>query len=107
MKGQLTKHENSWWIENSGKLYPLSLTSSYYAGFLLKEGKEMNFKIETEIYTDLGEERIDWAVIQSSITRLEVINHTSDKHPIGRILTYHGNIEVSMQDDCKTIKIFI
>jgi hypothetical protein len=115
-KGHLIKKENSWFIrvkqskEGDDVIitdYPLSLTSSYYAGFSLKEGKEVNFEIETEVYTDLGEERIQWAVLQSPITRVEVINHTSDKHPIGRIFAYHGNAEVSMQDGGKTLKIFI
>jgi hypothetical protein len=106
-KGKLTRQENSWWVESKGKLYPLSLTSSYYAGFSLKEGKKVEFQIETEIYTDLGEQRIEWAVIKSPIRRVEVINHTSDKHPIGRVFTYYGNVEVSMQDGGQTLKVFI
>jgi hypothetical protein len=77
------------------------------AGFSLKEGKEVNFEIETEIYTDLGEERIQWAVIKSPINRLEIINHTSNEHPIGRIFTYHGNVEINMQDGGTCLKVFI
>jgi hypothetical protein len=114
-RGHLIKKENSWFIrvkqskEGDDVIitdYPLSLTSSYYAGFSLKEGKEVNFKIETEIYTDL-DQTIQWAVIQSEIMRVEVINHTSDKHPIGRIFTYYGNVEISIQDGGKTCKVFI
>jgi hypothetical protein len=120
MKGHLIRKENSWWVRTETSIegddvvfvdYPLSLTSSYYAGFSLKEGKEVNFEIETEIYiegyTHLGEMKIDWAVIKSPITRLEIINHKSNEHPIGRIFTYYGNVEVSMQDNNKTLKIFI
>jgi hypothetical protein len=114
-KGHLIKKENLWFVrvKNSKEGddviitdYPLSLTSSYYAGFSLKEGKEVNFEIETEIYTDL-DQTIQWAVIKSPINRLEVINHTSNEHPIGRIFTYHGNVEISMQDGGKTCKVFI
>ena len=109
-KGKLTRKENSWWIENDDTLYPLSLTSSYYAGFSLKEGKEVNFKVETEIYIDSEfheKTKVDWAVIESNITRVEIINQNSDKHPIGRIFNYQGGVEVSFQDGGKTLKIFI
>ena len=114
-KGILQYKENSWFIrvKNSKEGddiiitdYPLSLTSSYYAGFSLKEGKEVNFEIETEVYTDL-DQTIQWAVLQSPITRVEVINHTSDKHPIGRIFTYCGNVEISFQDGGQSLKVFI
>jgi len=40
-------------------------------------------------------------------TRVEVINHKSDRFEIGRVLVYRGDIEVSLQDDGKTLKIFI
>ena len=106
-KGKLVRQENNWWVASEGKLYPLSLTSSYFGGFAIKEGKEVNFEIETEIYADLDGQRVEWAVLQSEITRVEVINHTSNEHPIGRIFTYHGNVEISMQDNNKTLKIFI
>lgn len=107
MTGIVRKQENSWWVESEENLYPLSLTSSYYKGFAIKEGEKVEFEIQTEIYTDLGEERVEWAVIKSPITRVEIINHTSDKHQVGRIFTYYGNVEVSMQDNGRTIKIFI
>lgn len=114
--GTLTRKENSWWVKTSTteegddiifEYYPLSLTSSYLQGFSLKEGKKVNFEIEREIYTDLGEYVVDWAVIKSPITRLEVINHNSFEFPIGRVLTYRGNVEMELQDNNKTLKIFI
>jgi hypothetical protein len=115
-RGKIIKKENSWWIRTVTSIegddvvfvdYPLSLTSSYYGGFAIKEGKEVNFEIETEIYTDLGEERIQWAVIKPELNRVEIINHNSDKHPLGRIFTHRGDIEVSYQDGGSTLKIFI
>jgi hypothetical protein len=115
-KGKIIRKENAFWVRTVSSLegddvvfvdYPLSLTSSYFGGFAVKENKEVNFEIETEIYTDLGEERIQWAVIKPSVTRVEIINHNSDKHPIGRIFTYRGGVEVSFQDGGSTLKIFI
>ncbi len=51
---------------------------------------------------------------ETKITRLEVINHASNiNNPIGRILTLYkelghfNNIEISIQDDGKTMKIFL
>jgi len=43
----------------------------------------------------------------SKITRVEVINH-QDK-PIGRVFTKYDckNVELSFQDDDRTLKIFI
>lgn len=114
-KGILFKKENNWFVRiketKEGddvfiKEYPLSQTSSYYQGFGLKEGKEVSFKVETEVYADI-DEKIHWAVIETPITRVEVINHTSDKHPIGRLFTYYGNVEIDMQDGGKTLKVFI
>ena len=106
-KGILLRKNNEWWVKSDNLEYPLSTSSVYYAGFSLKEGKEINFEIETEIYTDLGEERFEWAVLKPQITRVEIINHNSDKHPIGRIFTYHGDVEVSFQDGGTCLKIFI
>jgi len=47
-------------------------------------------------------------------TRLEVINHSSDiNNPIGRILTLYkelddfNSIEISIQDNGRTMKIFL
>lgn len=50
---------------------------------------------------------------QSKINRVEIINHSLNKHPKGRILTLHKSlgqfdgIEVSIQDYGTTMKIFI
>jgi hypothetical protein len=113
-KGKIIRKENAFWVRTVTSIegddvifvdYPLSLTSS--REIKLEEGKKVNFEIETEIYTDLGEERIQWAVIKPSVTRVEIINHNSDKHPIGRIFTYRGGVEVSYQDGGSTLKIFI
>jgi len=47
------------------------------------------------------------------ITRLEVINHAKNEHPIGRILTLYKelgdftSIELSYQDGKRTLKIFL
>jgi len=49
----------------------------------------------------------------TKITRIEVINHAKNKHPIGRILTLYkelgdfDSIEISIQDGGKTMKIFL
>lgn len=50
---------------------------------------------------------------QSKINRLEIINHANNNKPIGRILTLYkelkdfNSIEIQIQDDGKTIKIFL
>ena len=47
------------------------------------------------------------------ITRLEIINHAKNDHPIGRILTVYkelgdfNSIELSYQDGKRTLKIFL
>ena len=47
------------------------------------------------------------------ITRLEVINHAKNDHPIGRILTLYKelgdftSIELSYQDGKRTLNIFL
>ncbi len=47
------------------------------------------------------------------VTRFEVINHGNNKKPIGRLLTLYkeledfNEVELSFQDDGKTLKIFI
>lgn len=47
------------------------------------------------------------------ITRLEIINHAKNEHPIGRILTLYkelgdfNSIELSYQDGKRTLKIFL
>lgn len=45
-------------------------------------------------------------MMTKSITRFEVIDHTSKKQ--GRIVVeYDVNVELSLQDDCKTLKVFL
>lgn len=52
-------------------------------------------------------------MITSKITRIEIINHAKNQHEIGRLLTLHkkfgdfDKIEISMQDDETTMKIFL
>ena len=47
------------------------------------------------------------------ITRVEIINHTNNGMPIGRLLSLHkslkdfNNLEGSVQDNGKTLKIFL
>jgi hypothetical protein len=47
------------------------------------------------------------------VTRLEIINHAKNDHPIGRILTLYKelgdfkSIELSYQDGRRTLKIFL
>jgi hypothetical protein len=47
------------------------------------------------------------------ITRLEVINHAKNDKPVGRLLTLYKElghfqqVDLSYQDDCKTLKIFL
>ena len=49
----------------------------------------------------------------TNITRLEVINHASNSHPIGRLLTMYKEtedftvVEAEFQDGHRTLKIFI
>lgn len=42
-----------------------------------------------------------------NINRLEVINHNSKHLEIGRIFSFSGKMEFSLQDDGKSLKIFI
>lgn len=43
------------------------------------------------------------------VTRVEVINHQDDKPSFGRAFTKRGcnNVEIQLQDDGRTLKIFI
>jgi hypothetical protein len=43
----------------------------------------------------------------SKVTRLEVINHKTLNREIGRLFNHKGEIEMSLQDNNKTLKIFI
>ena len=59
------------------------------------------------------EEEIIQPLNAGKVTRLEVINHASNEHPVGRILTLYKeigdfeHIEVIFQDGGKTLKIFL
>lgn len=50
---------------------------------------------------------------ETKINRIEVINHASNDHRIGRLLTLYKefgdfeNITISMQDGGETLKIFL
>ena len=47
------------------------------------------------------------------INRIEVINHASNDHPVGRLLTLYkemndfDNVEIDIQDGGRTMKIFL
>jgi hypothetical protein len=49
----------------------------------------------------------------TNITRLEIINHASNEHPIGRLLTMYKEtedftaVDAEFQDGGRTLKIFI
>jgi hypothetical protein len=64
------------------------------------------------------DERNDYKAITEQpapieITRLEIINHAKNDHPVGRILTLYKelgdfkSIDLSYQDGRRTLKIFI
>jgi hypothetical protein len=64
------------------------------------------------------DERNDYNAIpeqqpQIEITRLEIINHAKNDHPIGRMITLYQelgdfkSIELSYQDGKRTLKIFL
>jgi hypothetical protein len=50
---------------------------------------------------------------ERKINRIEIINHASNDHPIGRLLTLYkemndfNGIEISIQDGGETLKIFL
>jgi hypothetical protein len=50
---------------------------------------------------------------ETKITRMEVINHAKNEHPIGRLLVLYkelgdfDSIDISIQDGGKTMKIFL
>jgi hypothetical protein len=74
-------------------------------------------KLDTELTQHLEsltrEDLLQWIgdkrmrELLGEINRLEVINHNSDKFEIGRVLVYKGAVEVSLQVDNKTLKVFI
>lgn len=44
---------------------------------------------------------------KTEVGRIEIINHTQTDKEVGRIFTYRGDVELSFQDNNKTLKIFI
>jgi hypothetical protein len=69
------------------------------------EGGEVKHHKHCDFYPDSLTRYYDELLL--NIDRVEVINHNSDKFEIGRVLVYKGALEVSLQDDNKTLKIFI
>jgi hypothetical protein len=73
----------------------------------LIEGKEAHRNITKK--TMNNNTQID----ETKITRLEVINHATNDHAIGRLLTLYkelkdfDNIELSVQDGGRTLKVFL
>ena len=64
------------------------------------------------------DERNDYKAIPEQpspieVTRLEIINHAKNDHPVGRMLTLYKelgdfkSIELSYQDGKRTLKIFL
>lgn len=116
MKGKIIKKENSLWVQQivqeenydavNIKQYPLSISTMLYNSHL-SLGDVVEFSIQKEVYTELGEEIIHWAIINSKLNRLEIINYNSITHKIGKIFSFKGNIKVSYQNNNQTLKIFI
>ena len=50
---------------------------------------------------------------EKKINRIEIINHATNRHPFGRLLVLYKEkfdfkeIEISIQDDGETLKIFL
>jgi hypothetical protein len=46
---------------------------------------------------------------ENKITRVEVIDHSDTKYPVGRVYVkmHCKNVETQLQDDGRTLKIFI
>ncbi len=69
------------------------------------EGGEIKHHKDCDFYPDSLSQYYD--ILFDSINRVEIINHNSSQFEIGRIFTFRGKIETSLQDDNKTLKIFI
>lgn len=47
-------------------------------------------------------------IVTKQITRFEVIDHTSKNNKRGRIVVeYNVNVELSLQDENRTLKVFL
>jgi hypothetical protein len=42
-----------------------------------------------------------------NVNRVEIINHNTQSKEIGRLFVHRGNIDVQLQDDDRTLKVFI
>jgi len=87
----------------------------------LKEKQEEHFKLHG-VYADVDSKIAQWMeeyknldnytdgvynTLLNNINRVEVINHNSSRFDIGCIFSFRGNIELQLQDNNKTIKVFI
>lgn len=87
--------------ECKNKFSWISKITMLFENYLVTE--DSAYKIELEFQRKVEEDFSDL----SKVTRLEIINH-QDEH-IGRVYTKYGcnKVGLSLQDDGKTLKIFI
>lgn len=127
MRGVIKKKNDKWSIEYWDKLLPPNEIRSILKelplhpdtnpfGFSYNSGDEVEFEIVGDI-KDLSNngKLIQYAKLisiqkelpESKVTRLEVIDHSGSG--VGRAYSKHGinSLELSYQDDGKTLKIFI
>jgi hypothetical protein len=93
-----------WLIEKLNQCEP------FYSGIVSQEHKQyIDGIIEQALEMEAKQKKLDL----TNITRLEVINHASNEHPIGRLLTMYKEtedftvVEAEFQDGHRTLKIFI
>jgi hypothetical protein len=68
--------------------------------------QEFIMKDKDGVFYELKENQELFDIITKSITRFEVIDHTSKKR--GRIVVeYNVKVELSLQDGNKTLKVFL
>ena len=48
---------------------------------------------------------LNWLL--KDVIRFEVVNHNNSKYDVGRVIIHKDKIETSLQDNDKTLKIFI
>lgn len=112
MKGTLKLIDNKWHVTQKTteegddvtiNTYPLSAHSVYRGGFGLKEGKNISFELNYEVYYSDDEKHvIKEAEVINNITRVEVINKISGREYVVK----SEDIEVQYQDNGKTLKVF-
>ena len=93
-----------WLIEKLNQCEP------FYSGIVSQEHKQyIDRIIDQALEMEAKQQQLDL----TNITRLEVINHAKNYHPIGRILTLYKEtedftvVDAEFQDGGKTLKIFI